>query len=306
VMGVFLPENPLSDVTVLGVMLTANQLLFLVGGLAIAVGVLTYSERVMQTVGGRILRLSPEAALVVVLAHGLVLFVFASEGLEAWLAARGLPTIPLVPVSSSQAVIGAILGLGILRGGREIRLRPLGGVGLGWVATPVAAGLAAFFLLFFVDNVFEQQVARDVRYRFDEAVLERAASAGLEVTVLREQWLDRQGRNAMRLQHELERQAGFSREQAQQLLSLAEVTPLVVDLAGVRLDQDWFTPPQLAAIRSLAGRRFDHRWQLADALAEAAPQWRPREETPGNRRWNVERDSKLAYLERLFAVQEGP
>ncbi len=308
VMGVFLPENPLRDVSVLGVHLSAAQLLFLLGGIAIAIGVMTYSERVMQTVGGRVMPLSPEAALVVVLAHSLVLFVFASERLESWLAALGLPTFPLVPVSSSQAVIGAILGLGLLRGGRDIRLRPLGGVGLGWVATPIAAGLVAFFLLFFVDNVFEQQVARSVRYRFDAAVLERAAVEDLVKPSLREDWLDREGRNAMRLQHALEKQAGYTRADARRLLQLAEVMPLFVDPARVHLvlDRDWLEPAQIAAVRSLAGRRFEHRWQLEEALAQASPQWRYRAETPPNRRWNDDLRQKLSYLERLFLADDEP
>ena len=42
-------------------------------------------------------------------AQAIVLFLFSSEPLEAWLASHGLPTIPLVPVSSSQAVIGAVM-----------------------------------------------------------------------------------------------------------------------------------------------------------------------------------------------------
>ena len=38
----------------------------------------------------------------------------------------------------------------------------------------------AFVLLFFVDNVFDQTVAREVHFRVDRAVIERAAAAGME------------------------------------------------------------------------------------------------------------------------------
>ena len=55
----------------------------LLGGLATAIGVFTYSQRVIRTVGSGLMRLSPEAALVVVLAQSLVLFLFASQGLES-------------------------------------------------------------------------------------------------------------------------------------------------------------------------------------------------------------------------------
>ncbi|MFO7608291.1 MAG: anion permease, partial [Candidatus Krumholzibacteriia bacterium] len=69
VMGVFVPVHPFADLTVLGVTVTGTQQLFLLGAAAIGVGVVTYSDRVMRTVGGGLLRLSPEAALVVVLAQ---------------------------------------------------------------------------------------------------------------------------------------------------------------------------------------------------------------------------------------------
>lgn len=305
VMGVFVPDNPLRDVTVLGVTITGTQLLFLLGGVSIAVGIITYSERVIRTVGGRLLQLSPEAALVVVLAQALVLFVFASEGLERWLATRGLPTFPLVPVSSSQAVVGAIIGLGLMRGGRGIRLRPLGGIGVGWVATPLAAGLAAFLLLFFVDNVFDQEVARTVRFRLDETVLERAVADGVPVEALGP-WRGREGKNALRMRAALEKEAGLARPHAQRLLELAEVVPMLVDLRRGPLDLDWLTPEQARAVRSLTGRRFDHRWQLAEALAEASPFWRDRDDTPLNRGWNRELEEKRAYLERLFRRDDAP
>ena len=75
VMGVFVPSAPFGDLDVFGLFrLNAGQRLFLVGGIAIAVGVFTYSKRVMLTVGSKLFQLSPISALVVVLAQGLVLF----------------------------------------------------------------------------------------------------------------------------------------------------------------------------------------------------------------------------------------
>ncbi len=161
VMGVFVPSAPFTDFSILGLTtFSSAQQLFLIGALAIAVGVLTYSERVMLTVGTGLMPLSPVAAWVAVMAHSLVLFLFASQGLERLLASYGLPTIPLVPVSSSQAVVGAVLGIGLIKGGRGINWRVLGGIGAGWVATPFLAGLVCFIGLFFLQNVFGQEVYR--------------------------------------------------------------------------------------------------------------------------------------------------
>jgi PiT family inorganic phosphate transporter len=158
-MGVFVPSSPFTDFTIAGLFtFSSTEQLFLMGAVAIAVGVMTYSKRVMMTVGGGIMPLSPVAAWVVVMAHSIVLFLFASQGLEQFLASHGLPTIPLVPVSSSQAVVGAVLGIAILKGGRGIRWRVLGGIGAGWVAAPAIAGVVCFIGLYFMQNVFDQKV----------------------------------------------------------------------------------------------------------------------------------------------------
>jgi PiT family inorganic phosphate transporter len=89
-----------------------------------------------------------------------VLFAFSSQELQALIESLGLPPLPLVPVSSSQAVVGAILGIALVRGARGVRYRVLGGIALGWVVTPVAAGLIAFVGLFFLQNVFGLSVSQ--------------------------------------------------------------------------------------------------------------------------------------------------
>jgi len=158
VMGVFVPASPFTDISLFGLFtVTSTQQLFFIGGIAIGVGVLTYSRKVMATVGEGIMKLSPVSALVVVSAHSLVLFLFASQGLESFLQRHGLPTIPLVPVSSSQAIVGAVIGIGLLKRGRGIRWRVLGGIASGWAVTPIIAALVSFISLFFLQNVFEQK-----------------------------------------------------------------------------------------------------------------------------------------------------
>jgi PiT family inorganic phosphate transporter len=107
--------------------------LFFIGGAAIAVGTFTYGKKVMLTVGEGIAEMSPVAALVAVLANALVLFLFASQELEAFLLRFGLPVIPLVPVSSSQAIVGSVVGIALLKGGRGIRWRMLGEITTAWI-----------------------------------------------------------------------------------------------------------------------------------------------------------------------------
>jgi len=154
VVGVFVPSVPDIVLDFGWFRLDGVQLLFLIGGLAIATGIITYSKRVMLTVGDSIMKLSPETAFIVVFAHSIVLFVFSSQGLSNLFVRVGLPPIPLVPVSSSQVIVGAIMGIALLKGGRTIDYRVLGQIAIGWVATPVIAGIVSFFSLFFMANVF--------------------------------------------------------------------------------------------------------------------------------------------------------
>jgi len=130
----------------------------------------------METVGNTLMPITPEAAIVVVLSQALVLFLFSSQALSDWLHSIGLPSIPLVPVSSSQVVIGSIIGIGLLKGGNQIKYKVLGSIGTGWVATPIIAGLISFFLLFFIHNVFRQDVG------LNDNIITTSAKASVDTT----------------------------------------------------------------------------------------------------------------------------
>ncbi len=165
--------------------LTGAEQLFLLGGVAIAVGIITYSKHVMETVGNTLMPLTPEAAIVVVLSQAIVLFIFSSQGLSNAFQSIGLPPIPLVPVSSSQVVIGSIIGIGLYKGGKEIKYNILGSISLGWIATPLVAGVIAFFMLFFVNNVFQKDVGGDRRIEQKEVVTYKGQDvASDEATIL--------------------------------------------------------------------------------------------------------------------------
>ncbi|SFM44332.1 inorganic phosphate transporter [Thermodesulforhabdus norvegica] len=100
-----------------------------VGGVSIALGVLTFSKRTMMTVGKGIIPLDPFAALISVLSEALTLHIFTQIG---------------VPVSSSQAIVGAVIGIGIVRDHRTLNVRILRKIGYGWISTPVVSGFLAW------------------------------------------------------------------------------------------------------------------------------------------------------------------
>lgn len=138
---------------------SSTQFLFLIGASAIVIGIFTYSKKVISTIGNGVLSMTPEMAIVVVLAQALVLFIFSSTSLSRSLVGVGLPSIPLVPVSSTQVLIGALVGVGLVKGVQELKLKMLGSIVVSWVTAPVLAGLFTFFSLFFVDRLFGIPVA---------------------------------------------------------------------------------------------------------------------------------------------------
>jgi PiT family inorganic phosphate transporter len=106
----------------------SDRLLALIGGGAIALGVLTYSRRVMLAVGSGIMKLDAFTALVAVSSMAMTTHVFALIG---------------VPVSTSQAIVGAIIGVGMIHGVQNLRLSVLRNIAVGWLLTPIVAFILA-------------------------------------------------------------------------------------------------------------------------------------------------------------------
>jgi len=105
--------------------------LSLLGGVSLAAGALTFGSRVTQTVGGGITPLGPVSAFSAQAAAAVAVHYFSILG---------------IPVSTSQAIVGAVIGVGLLHGMRTVKKRRVTGIAVGWVATPTAAGLFSFGL----------------------------------------------------------------------------------------------------------------------------------------------------------------
>ncbi|PKM52173.1 MAG: inorganic phosphate transporter [Firmicutes bacterium HGW-Firmicutes-7] len=107
----------------------------LLGGISIAFGALTFSKPVMSTVGQGIVPLSKVAGFIVVISVAITVYIYALIG---------------IPVSTSQAVVGAIIGIGFQLGIKTINLKLLRNILFGWVGTPLVAGVFSFLLSLFI------------------------------------------------------------------------------------------------------------------------------------------------------------
>lgn len=103
----------------------------LLGGLALALGALTFGRRVTETVANGITELDTVSAFSAQLAAALAVHFFSILG---------------IPVSTSQSIVGAIIGVGLYHGIRTVKAKKIGGIVIGWVVTPTAAGLFSFGL----------------------------------------------------------------------------------------------------------------------------------------------------------------
>jgi PiT family inorganic phosphate transporter len=114
--------------------INATLLAFL-GGLSIAIGIWAFGRGLMQTIGAGLIRLDGFTALVVVMAEAVTLHYFGVIG---------------VPVSASQAVVGGVLGVGLLRGAEAIQFAMFRRILFGWFFTPLLSFIlaAAAFALF--------------------------------------------------------------------------------------------------------------------------------------------------------------
>ena len=307
VMGVFVPANPFTSVSLGGFgSLTAVQQLFLLGAIAIGVGVYTYSKKVMLTVGTGLLPMSPVAAWVVVVSHSIVLFLFASQGLESILANADLPTIPLVPVSSSQAVVGAVIGIGLLKGGRGIKWSVLANIASGWVTTPLVSCLVCFVALFFLQNVFNQQVYKDTSYILSQPVIDEIAHRGVETKKLARVAGERFD-SVRAFREVLRNQMAPTEYEESTILDVARIDPILINNSKLwRLDAEPLSDEQRAAMWRIVGRKFTHRWALDRALAEASDTWKSLPTTKKNKLFNRQLQQDRQALYDIFRVPESP
>ncbi len=302
VMGVFISSNPFKAIDIGIFRLKDIQVLFLTGGIFIAIGIYTYSYRVMRTVGNDIFKLSPLAALIVVFAESIVLFIFASQKLERFLISLGLPPIPLVPVSSSQAVVGGVIGVAIAKKGwKMINYRLLAKIVMGWIFTPISSGVLTFFSLFIMQNVFTQPVYYPKPYIISEDVIEKLSTLGIydpELTALEYKVF----KAPVALKSVLKEKTNLNGDQIMKVIELSEVDSILIDstLIDVLLDPDMFTYCQLKSLKKLHGQLFVYKWQLKDKLQKICKDWR----YTGDRLHDRDIDEKLKIIFRKFRISE--
>lgn len=115
-----------------GVGVLSPRMSVVFGGLAIVLGIMTWGYKVIETIGSEITHLLPIMALSAQLASAINVHVYTLFG---------------IPVSTSHSIVGAIFGVGLVRGARVINLRIIKDMILCWLATPFISGIICFLVL---------------------------------------------------------------------------------------------------------------------------------------------------------------
>ena len=113
--------------------------ILLVGGGGIVFGLTTFGYRVMKTIGKSITELTPSRGFAAELAAATTV-VFASY--------TGLP------VSTTQVLVGAVLGVGIARGLASLNLRVINRIFLSWIITLPAGAFMSIIFFFALKGFF--------------------------------------------------------------------------------------------------------------------------------------------------------
>lgn len=121
--------NAIGPITGMEIEIIDRTLLVVLGALSIAAGALLFGRGVAMTVGRSIIKLDLLGAFAVQISSAFGLHLFSTLG---------------IPVSTSQAIVGALMGMGLYHGIKAVSKRKIAEVMIGWVATPTLAGVVSF------------------------------------------------------------------------------------------------------------------------------------------------------------------
>lgn len=103
--------------------------ILILGGVGIVAGLAVWGKKVIATIGENIIPLQPSAGFCAELATATTILIASRLGL---------------PVSTSHALVGAVVGVGLVQSIKSIQFKTLQGIAWAWIITvPISAGLGA-------------------------------------------------------------------------------------------------------------------------------------------------------------------
>jgi PiT family inorganic phosphate transporter len=107
--------------------------LVLLGSVGIAVGVVTWGWRVMETIGNKITDITPTRGFAATFGAATTVLIFSMPFLA-------------VPVSTTHTLVGAVVGVGLAGGAKAVDFRVFGKIIASWLASLPAAGFGSIVI----------------------------------------------------------------------------------------------------------------------------------------------------------------
>jgi len=117
---------------IVGAGILSPKMSVILGGLTIALGIMTWGYKVIETIGSEITHLLPIMAFSAQLASAINVHIYTVFG---------------IPVSTSHSIVGAIFGVGLVKGVRVLNIRIMREIIICWLATPFISGTISFVVL---------------------------------------------------------------------------------------------------------------------------------------------------------------
>ena len=113
--------------------------ILLVGGAGIVIGLITYGHKVIATIGTGITQLTPSRGFAATLAAAATVVIASGTG---------------IPVSTTQVLVGAVLGVGLARGMAALDTRVINKIFLSWIVTLPAGAFMSILFFFALKGAF--------------------------------------------------------------------------------------------------------------------------------------------------------
>jgi PiT family inorganic phosphate transporter len=117
---------------IVGAGILSPKISVILGGAAILLGIVTWGYKVIETIGLEITNLLPIMAFSAQLASAINVHIYTIFG---------------IPVSTSHSIVGAIFGVGLVRGLRVLNTGIMKEIIICWLATPFVSGIISFLAL---------------------------------------------------------------------------------------------------------------------------------------------------------------
>jgi PiT family inorganic phosphate transporter len=113
--------------------------ILLLGGIGIVVGLATFGYKVMATVGSGITQLTPSRGFAATLAAASTVVLASGVGL---------------PISTTHALVGAVLGVGLARGIAALNLGVIRAIFMSWIVTIPAGAVLSILIFYLLKAIF--------------------------------------------------------------------------------------------------------------------------------------------------------